>query len=539
MECAEQGDLQNALPRLEWEERERIAGEIAHGLSYMHREGVIHCDIKTENVLLTRRLEVRICDFGSARWITDTEPCVGTKGWIAPELVQDPTKYTPQSDVYALGLVMWAMAVVPKDPPTWATGKAINQYVRSPGKSHALDHVPLEYLRTMQGCCNHEPERRPAASRLSFMKYGPYLVLPKSAMFQLAMEGDVKMQKKIVTGTVPAVDVTTKAKGQALLQRGINYFYGNGVPKDVPKAMELCRKAAAIGCEDDANAVLGRMYVDLEDFKKGMQYAQRVSHIRDGSYLLGLIYKDGLGVEVNKGEAQRCFYMAALEFHSESEVHMAVYSRSQGNYERALKWIRIALEHEQPEAKCILGQMYYGGEGVTRNNAEAESLFYEAAERGVVAAIITLGLIHIKKKDFARAMELLLKAEDDPEAQNIIGHMHFSGMGVLPNADLARQMFQKSADKGNCHSQYALGRMHRVGFGAKVDIDMAIEYYGKAAKQGHLESEVEMAECLAMGQKADLSWEAVVRAFELGSAEAEAMKILQGMDNIDDLSDSE
>ncbi|KAG0035165.1 hypothetical protein BGZ81_000086 [Podila clonocystis] len=537
MECAEQGDLQSALPILEWEERERIAGEIAHGLSYMHREGVIHCDIKTQNVLLTRRLEVRICDFGSARWITDSEPCVGTEVWMAPELLQDPTKYTPQSDVYALGLVMWAMAVVTEKPPTTATGRVINQYIRSPGKSDALDHVPLEYLRTMQGCCNHEPEHRPAASRLSFMKYGPYLTLPKSAMIQLAMEGDVKMQKKLVTGNVPAVDVTTKAKGQALLQRGINYFYGNGVPKDVPKAMELCRKAAAIGCEDDANAVLGQMYVILDDFKKGMQYAQRASHIRDGSYLLGLIYENGHGVEVNKGEAQRCFYMAALEFHSASEVRMAVYSRSQGNYERALKWIRKALEHEQPEATYILGHMYNSGEGVTRNYAKAESLFYEAAEHGVIAAIITLGLIHIKKKDFARAMELLLKVEDDPEAQNIIGHMHFSGMGVLPDADLARQMFQKSADRGNYHSQHALGRMHRVGFGAKVDFEMAIEYYGKAAKQGHLESEVEMAECLAMGRKAHFS--SVFRALELGSAEAEAMKIFQGMDDVDDLSDSE
>lgn len=269
-----------------------------------------------------------------------------------------------------------------------------------------------------------------------------------------------------------------------------------------------------------------------------MQYAQRVCHLRDGSYLMGLVYEEGLGVEVNRGEAQRCFFMAAAQFHPLSEVRMAVYSRSQGNHERALKWILPAIEHDQPEATYILGLMYYDGEGVPQDRTKAEELIREAAQRGIAAAIISLSLIYMKRKDFACAMAWLRKAEDSLDAQNLMGHMYFSGMGVEPNAYLAREMFQKSADKGNVHSMHALARMHRVGYGVELDFDKAIEYYTMAADKGHLESEVEKAECYEMGQNAPLASGLLFGAIELGSAEADAMSIYQAMEDLDD-TDSE
>ncbi|KAI8597953.1 kinase-like domain-containing protein, partial [Dissophora ornata] len=163
MEDAEGGNLQSAIPKLPWEHKERIAGEIAHGISYIHSLGIVHCDIKSPNILLTRSLVVKLCDFGSARVVTnnkDKTPCSGTPGWMAPEWLQDATAYSPKSDIYALGIVMWEMAS--GDEPC----------NRSQVLEERLEDVPVEYQGIMQDCWSLEPERRPDARAISIMKYG-------------------------------------------------------------------------------------------------------------------------------------------------------------------------------------------------------------------------------------------------------------------------------------------------------------------------------------------------------------------------------
>lgn len=161
--------------------------------------------------------------------------------WCWPFLSSLPSKFhEPDSFLFDLS----------EGTPSSTTGQEINQYVRFPGNPNALDHVPLKYLRAMQDCCSHEPNQRPDASTLSHMKYGPYLILPKSVILQLAMQGDVAIREKLVSGTVPGVNPATRAKGQVILESAIKYFYGKGVPKNARKAIEICKRAVDIGCED-------------------------------------------------------------------------------------------------------------------------------------------------------------------------------------------------------------------------------------------------------------------------------------------------
>lgn len=86
-----------------------ILGQACSGIMAMHAKGLLHSDIKPNNILVSDSLEVRIADLGLACRISDREPSIdigGTPGYIAPELArnaQTPSYLAPRADVYALG----------------------------------------------------------------------------------------------------------------------------------------------------------------------------------------------------------------------------------------------------------------------------------------------------------------------------------------------------------------------------------------------------------------------------------------------------
>jgi hypothetical protein len=93
-----------------------IAAEVAEGLDYAHRQGVIHRDIKPGNILLSEG-HALITDFGIARAIgaaTDAEAqtpglALGTPAYMSPEQGAPAAEVDGRSDVYALGCVLWEM----------------------------------------------------------------------------------------------------------------------------------------------------------------------------------------------------------------------------------------------------------------------------------------------------------------------------------------------------------------------------------------------------------------------------------------------
>lgn len=89
--------------------------EIAEGLAYLHQCGIIHGDLKGNNVLICRGEHVQLCDFGLAKHVTSRTSTslrgVGSIPWQSPELLQDACKRTFQSDVYAFGITIYEVHV--------------------------------------------------------------------------------------------------------------------------------------------------------------------------------------------------------------------------------------------------------------------------------------------------------------------------------------------------------------------------------------------------------------------------------------------
>ncbi|BGP35556.1 hypothetical protein JCM10296v2_007397 [Rhodotorula toruloides] len=98
--------------RLSLPETRRIFGQLVLGVAYLHREGVVHRDLKLENVLLDENVNVKIADLGFGRefekgkWL---ETRVGTLGYMAPEVVAGSKYLGEQVDVWSLGVILYAL----------------------------------------------------------------------------------------------------------------------------------------------------------------------------------------------------------------------------------------------------------------------------------------------------------------------------------------------------------------------------------------------------------------------------------------------
>ena len=91
-----------------------LALAVADGLAFAHDHGLVHRDVKPQNVLLSSEGEVKVTDFGIARslhvehGVTQTGTVLGTGEYLAPEQASGKT-VSPATDVYSLGVVLWEL----------------------------------------------------------------------------------------------------------------------------------------------------------------------------------------------------------------------------------------------------------------------------------------------------------------------------------------------------------------------------------------------------------------------------------------------
>ncbi|KAH7709442.1 serine/threonine kinase [Aphelenchoides avenae] len=116
MECCRPGSLTTMQKLVQFEEPHvlYVLKEVTCGLEHLHSAGVIHRDLKSANVLVNERAEVKIADFGVSTDERIAFNCRGTPRWEAPEVVAAAltgitglkSAYTQMADVYSVGVMV-------------------------------------------------------------------------------------------------------------------------------------------------------------------------------------------------------------------------------------------------------------------------------------------------------------------------------------------------------------------------------------------------------------------------------------------------
>ncbi|KAF9970646.1 hypothetical protein BGZ73_006627 [Actinomortierella ambigua] len=436
-EYAEGGSLRNTIASgdlTDWNTKRRIAQEIASGLAFIHHKNIIHRDLKSDNVLLTRYKEVRLCDFGLAVVKKSSEAHLtntlrGTLLWQAPELLTAQPAYSPMSDMYALGMVMWEMAAMCthpfKDKPN---PHAAAIAVRDGEREHLPDDTPADYTALVELCWKHDPSERLQAKDVKLVDDSQSIPSRAEKVFSIVEVTDDYVYKDITHDPVYPVAVS---------------------PSELPPSTQSPPA-------DTDDSQLSKESADTDDSQLSKESADP------------LLIKSGKdrGTESNEKSALLCQGEAAHHEQLEPNGHhvnpQATTHPPQGPsttswfqkfLARVLYW--IAMNNLRPLRKP-------GASLDTKRN----------------------------KKRSSRGRSYLEKAEQRgySKAQYQLGRMYLWGNLVSQDDIQAAKRFTMAAIQGHPAAQLELGRLFEEGRGVHQSDVEAAKWYSKAASQGQPEA---------------------------------------------------
>ena len=312
--CVEGESLRRRLERerqLQLEDAIRIAREVADALDHAHRHGVIHRDVKPENILLEEGHAI-VADFGVARAVTravgeshtTAGMVVGTPAYMSPEQASGDTEVDGRSDQYSLACVLYEMlAGIPPFSGTTPRATIARRFTEPPPSLRGERDVPETLDRAIRRALSPVPADR----------------FPDVHAFAKALEGAAvparASSKAVATLGIPAAAAIAvalviwwpKGGGADTLDPGLHAIMpfaveGSATPGDLDGAAVARHLGRALGFWRDmrvVNALRASDAVDRHGALRTLSDALAVARgLGAGRLLWGDIWNRGDSVEV-------------------------------------------------------------------------------------------------------------------------------------------------------------------------------------------------------------------------------------------------
>ena len=512
-----------------------LGAGLAAGLEAAHDLGVLHRDLKPDNVLLSAEGVAKLTDFGLAKdlqregqtqGLTHSGVFLGTPGYWAPEQAAGHAGSAgPAIDVYGLGATLYA-ALTGRPPIVGegliaildATANETPPLIRSlnPEVSKELESVVMRCLKkdpqaryatagelrqVLEACAQPSQERALSSSRRRRLAIGGAAV----GVGVLVTLGTLGLPRAEVPSSKPqsSPEETSQPSPEETSPDAIALFEHAQARRGLERAhlpLELVRRAAALG-HPPAMTELGVMYDEgprpAQDLAKAAMWFRRAAEKGDerGMFNLGVALLEARGLTQDPPQAAMWFRRAAGSGYEKAMLNLGIMlSEDRGIAEdlpQAAAWFRRAAELGHPKAMVALGRMLHAGRGLRQDSDRAAKWFRTAAERGNTSAMFCLAVSYAKgwgvpaDPAMSVAWYQLAAAGGHLEAMLDLGISYYVGRGVSKDLSLALKWFERAAEGGNARAMFNLGVMHTEGQGVAQDLSLAVVWYRRSAEKGH------------------------------------------------------
>ncbi|XP_063039488.1 serine/threonine-protein kinase Nek9 isoform X3 [Engraulis encrasicolus] len=206
--------------------------QITSAVAHIHKAGVLHRDIKTLNIFLTKTNLIKLGDYGLAKKLDSefsmAETCVGTPYYMSPELCQG-VKYNFKSDIWAVGCVLFEMLTLTR---TFDATNPLNLCVKIVQGNWSMDVSTDAYssalIQLVYKCLDQDPEKRPTANQILDE---PIILCVRPDLEErvAALNSAIRKPKLSTVTESPVAIVTTRSREV--------YFWGGG--KFTPQKLDM------------------------------------------------------------------------------------------------------------------------------------------------------------------------------------------------------------------------------------------------------------------------------------------------------------
>ena len=151
--------------------KNKITKQLICTMAYIHSRGYVHRDLKTQNILLDKNLDMKMCDFGLTKLKSESNAgsgqFAGTPCYMAPELF-DRKYYDDKVDVFAFGTVLWEI-YTQKIPYANCDAAEIKQKVTKGEELYCSSIVPKQIANLIQKCRSVKASDRPSFEEIEKM----------------------------------------------------------------------------------------------------------------------------------------------------------------------------------------------------------------------------------------------------------------------------------------------------------------------------------------------------------------------------------